>query len=56
VGPDRPLAWVDDAFNDACHAWAHARAGVTHLETTEPATGLTADHAARLKVWARALP
>ena len=22
----RPLAWIDDAFNDACHAWAaHAR-------------------------------
>jgi len=41
VDPDRPLAWVDDAFNDACHAWAHARAGETHLEQTEPATGLT---------------
>ena len=20
-----PLAWIDDAFNDACHAWARAR-------------------------------
>ena len=41
VGPDRPVAWVDDAFNDACRAWARARPGATHLETTEPATGLT---------------
>ena len=41
VGPDRAVAWVDDAFNDACHAWARARAGATHLEETEPATGLT---------------
>jgi hypothetical protein len=41
VGADRPVAWIDDAFNDACHAWAATRRGPTHLEATEPATGLT---------------
>jgi len=38
---DRPAAWIDDAFNDACHAWARAREAPTHLEQTNPATGLT---------------
>ena len=26
-GPDRPLAWIDDAHDDACHAWAAERPG-----------------------------
>jgi hypothetical protein len=37
----RPLAWIDDAFNDACHEWAQARPAPTLLVRTEPATGLT---------------
>lgn len=53
VGPDRPVAWIDDAFNDACHAWAAERPGPTHLEATDPATGLTETHASRLRAWAR---
>jgi hypothetical protein len=55
---DRPLAWVDDAFNDACHAWATERAAraPTLLVATEPASGLTGHHAARLRAWARELP
>jgi hypothetical protein len=37
----RPMAWIDDAFNDACHEWAHARPAPTLLVKTAPATGLT---------------
>lgn len=53
---DRPLAWVDDAFNDACEAWAAKRAAPTLLIATEPAVGLTDAHAKRLIAWAGALP
>lgn len=55
AAPDRPLAWVDDAFNDACHAWAAQRPAPTLLVQTEPPTGLTEAHAARLRAWADAL-
>ena len=49
---DRPLAWLDDAFNDACHAWAAARKAPTLLVSTEPVSGLTRVHTERLKTWA----
>jgi hypothetical protein len=52
AGPRRPLAWIDDAHDDACRAWAQHRAGPTLLVATQPATGLTAAHAAALHVWA----
>lgn len=55
AGPDRPLAWVDDAFNDACFAWAERRDGPTLLVQTQPATGLVAEHAEALRGWARSL-
>jgi hypothetical protein len=55
VGPDRPLAWVDDAFNAACFEWAEQRAAPTLLVATDPATGLVATHAERLRSWAQAL-
>ncbi len=48
----RPLAWVDDAFNDACRRWAAAREQPTMLIATEPSVGLTADQAERLIAWA----
>jgi hypothetical protein len=51
----RPLAWVDDALSDACHAWAQARAAPTLLVQTDPRRGLTAAEASRLASWARAL-
>jgi hypothetical protein len=51
----RPLAWVDDALSDACHAWAQARAAPTLLVQTDPQRGLTAGEAGRLASWARAL-
>jgi hypothetical protein len=52
----RPLAWVDDALNDACHEWARARAAATLLVQTDPRQGLTAREASQLAGWARALP
>jgi HAD domain in Swiss Army Knife RNA repair proteins len=50
----RALAWIDDAFNDACHAWARARPEPTLLVQTAPERGLTAVEAQRLTDWARA--
>lgn len=52
---DRPLAWVDDAFNDACHQWADERSSPTLLVDTEPAVGLDDDHAVALRTFAAAL-
>jgi hypothetical protein len=37
---DRALAWIDDAFDDSCHAWAAARDAPTLLVATDPAVGL----------------
>lgn len=51
----RALAWVDDAFNPACDAWARARPAPTLLVRTEPQTGLTTREARRLRGWARGL-
>jgi hypothetical protein len=51
----RPLAWIDDALNAACHEWAAARTAPTLLVQTDPQRGLTAREAARLADWARAL-
>lgn len=51
----RALAWIDDAFNPACHAWARARPAPTLLVQTEPQVGLTAREADELRAWARAL-
>jgi hypothetical protein len=49
----RPLAWVDDAFNPACHEWAGARGAPTLLVSTSPERGLTATETATLLEWAR---
>jgi len=55
AGPHRPLAWVDDALNEACHDWARDRPGPTLLVTTDPAEGLVERHARELRAWAREL-
>lgn len=52
----RPLAWVDDTFDESCHAWAVARRAPTLLVATDPAVGLCADHVEALERWARRLP
>lgn len=51
----RPLAWIDDAFNEACHEWASARETPTLLVETMPASGLTQQEAEILEHWAQAL-
>jgi hypothetical protein len=56
AGPDRALAWVDDAFNEACHAWAgerRDRGAPTLLVATDPTTGLDDTAAAALQEFAR---
>ena len=52
AGPRRPLAWIDDAFNEACHEWAAARPGATLLVQTAPQVGLTQLEALKLTEWA----
>jgi len=55
VHPSRPMAWIDDAHDDACREWAAARTGPTLLVTTDPAVGLTADEVDRLLAWETSL-
>jgi len=51
----RALAWIDDAFNDACHEWASRRAAPTLLVATAPERGLDAAATGALREWALAL-
>jgi hypothetical protein len=53
AGPDRALAWIDDAHTGECSAWAAARPGRTLLVATEPAVGITAHHVQQLLTFAR---
>jgi hypothetical protein len=52
AGRERALAWVDDALDGACEAWARERPAPTLLIRTNPAEGLTEEHVARLEAWA----
>jgi hypothetical protein len=51
----RPLAWIDDAHDDGCRAWAAARPAPTLLVATDPAVGLTNAQVLALERWARGL-
>jgi hypothetical protein len=51
-GGSRALAWIDDAFDDSCHAWAAARPAPTLLVLTDPADGLTSHEVSLLESWA----
>jgi len=53
AGAGRPVAWLDDAHDERCRAWAEARPGPTLLVTTDPAVGLTEAHADRVQAWGR---
>ena len=55
AGPTRPLAWIDDALDAACEAWASARPGPTLLVPTASHVGIASGHVAKLTAWARAL-
>ena len=51
--PGRALAWIDDAHDDRCRAWAAARPGPTLLIGTDAAVGLTEAQAGEAERWAR---
>jgi hypothetical protein len=55
AGAERPLAWVDDAHDERCEAWARGRPGPTLLLATEPSVGLTERDVERLIGWAQDL-
>jgi len=55
AGPHRPLAWIDDAFDESCDEWLAGRRAPTLLVRTEPAAGLREEHVTRLEEWARRL-
>jgi hypothetical protein len=52
---ERPAAWIDDNFNDACLDWASRRSAPTLLVPTEPAIGIGDEHVEQLETWARTL-
>ncbi len=51
----RPLAWVDDNFDQSCFEWAERRERPTLLVPTETHLGLEEAHVAALEAWARNL-
>jgi hypothetical protein len=52
---DRPMAWIDDSFDESCYQWAREREAPTLLVPTESARGLEQAHAETLEGWARDL-
>ena len=51
----RPVAWIDDSFDDSCYEWARNRPSPTLLVPTEPAIGLEEGHTEALLAWAARL-
>ncbi len=51
----RPLAWIDDALDEDCRAWADARPAPTLLVQTEPARGIGEREVDKLISWAARL-
>jgi hypothetical protein len=54
-GRGRPLAWVDDNFDDSCYLWARERAEPTLLVPTDPPVGLQEAETEALLAWGRSL-
>jgi hypothetical protein len=52
---DRPVAWIDDNFDDSCYEWAEQRPVPTLLVPTEPHLGLEEGHVDALAAWATSL-
>ncbi len=52
---DRPLAWVDDSFDESCYEWAQQRSAETLLVPTESPFGLEEAQTEALLLWARQL-
>jgi hypothetical protein len=51
----RPLAWIDDNFDESCYEWARDREQPTLLVPTEPQLGLEEVQVEALAAWARGL-
>jgi hypothetical protein len=51
----RPLAWIDDSFDERCYEWARARPEPTLLVDADSETGLLDVHVEALIGWARSL-
>lgn len=55
---DRPLAWIDDSFDESCFEWSMARetaGSATLLVPTDPAIGIEEAHVGALEIWAEDL-
>jgi hypothetical protein len=48
----RPLAWIDDSFDERCYAWAREREEPTLLVPIESHLGLEDIHVEALVAWA----
>jgi hypothetical protein len=54
-GEDRPLAWIDDSFDESCYEWAREREAPTLLMPTESHLGLEEVQVEALTAWASGL-
>ncbi len=54
-GAGRPLAWVDDNFDESCYRWARERDEPTLLVPTDPAKGLQEVETEALIAWGKSL-
>jgi hypothetical protein len=52
---DRPLAWIDDNFDESCYQWAREREVPTLLVPTDPAIGLQEVETEALIAWGLSL-
>lgn len=49
----RPLAWIDDSFDETCYEWARGREEPTLLVPTESGLGLEEVQVEALTAWGR---
>jgi len=54
-GRGRPLAWLDDSFDETCYRWAREREEATLLVPTDPEKGLQEVETEALIAWGRSL-
>jgi hypothetical protein len=55
AGEGRPLAWIDDNVDEACHAWARQRSAPTLIVETVRHEGMNEEHVDLLLHWAENL-
>jgi len=52
-GRERPMAWIDDSFDESCYRWARERPEPTLLVPTDSSLGLEEAHTEALIAWAK---